>query len=97
KETLTRVNHPALKIQFDLYHQQILHGDIITNLRLHKQDIGHIQVAGVPDRTEPDRGELDFARIAQELASLGYNGTVGCEYRPASTPEAGLGWAKPYL
>jgi hydroxypyruvate isomerase len=97
KETLTRVNHPALKIQFDLYHQQILHGDIITNLRLHKQDIGHIQVAGVPDRTEPDRGELDFARIAQELVSLGYNGTVGCEYRPASTPEAGLGWARPYL
>jgi hydroxypyruvate isomerase len=97
KKTLDAVGQPALKIQFDLYHQQILHGDIIANLRLHKQDIGHIQVAGVPDRTEPDEGELHFPRIAEELEALGYSGTVGCEYRPASTAEAGLGWAKPYL
>ena len=97
KKTLLAVNHTALKIQFDLYHQQILHGDIINNLRSHREDIGHIQVAGVPDRTEPDLGELDFARIAQELELIGYCGTVGCEYRAASTPEAGLGWAKPYL
>lgn len=97
RKTLEAVGHSALKIQFDLYHQQILHGDIVTNLRMVAKDLGHIQVAGVPDRTEPDKGELQFGRIVQELAALGYTGTIGCEYRPETTPEAGLGWAKDYL
>ncbi|MFM1880239.1 MAG: hypothetical protein RLZZ344_473 [Pseudomonadota bacterium] len=96
-QTIAAVGHSGLKLQFDLYHQQILHGDIVYNLRTHIQSIGHIQVAGVPDRTEPDRGELDFERVARELSSLGYKGFVGCEYRAATTPEEGLDWARPYL
>jgi hydroxypyruvate isomerase len=95
--TIAAVGHPALKLQFDLYHQQILHGDIIFNLRSTFPNIGHIQVAGVPDRTEPDLGELDFGRLARELSALGYTGYVGCEYRPAKSPEEGLHWARPYL
>jgi len=95
--TIAAVGHSALKLQFDLYHQQILHGDIIFNLRSTFQNIGHIQVAGVPDRTEPDLGELDFGRLAKELSALGYTGYVGCEYRPAKSPEEGLDWARPYL
>ena len=97
-ETIALVNQPNLKLQFDLYHQQILHGDIITKLREHFGLIGHIQIAGVPDRTEPDLGELNAGRVFNELQALGYSGFIGCEYRPAGpTPEAGLGWAKPYL
>ncbi len=96
--TIKAVGHPSLKLQFDLYHQQILQGDIVASLRACIQHIGHIQVAGVPDRGEPDRGELHFDRVAQELLALGYQGFVGCEYRPqAATPEIGLAWAKPYL
>lgn len=95
--TIAAVGHPALKLQFDLYHQQILHGDIVFNIRSTFQKIGHIQVAGVPDRTEPDLGELDFGRLARELSVLGYRGYVGCEYRPAKSPEEGLAWARPYL
>jgi hydroxypyruvate isomerase len=97
-ETIALVNQPNLKLQFDLYHQQILHGDIITKLREHFGLIGHIQIAGVPDRTEPDLGELNAGRVFNELQALGYSGFIGCEYRPMGpTPEAGLGWAKPYL
>jgi hydroxypyruvate isomerase len=96
KNTLQEVGHPRLKIQYDLYHQQILHGDIISNLRLNLPQIGHIQVAGVPDRGEPDLGELNFDRIAAELNRLGYAGFVGCEYRPQTTAEAGLKWASRY-
>jgi len=80
------------------YHQQILHGDIISKLREHLGVIGHIQIAGVPDRTEPNLGELSTDRVLSELSVLGYCGFIGCEYRPSgSTPEEGLAWAKPYL
>lgn len=96
--TIEALAHPALRLQFDLYHQQILQGDIISSLRACIGQIAHIQVAGVPDRGEPDAGELNFERIAAELLSLNYTGVIGCEYRPKGTStEAGLGWARPYL
>lgn len=96
-KTLQAVDRKNLKLQFDLYHQQVLHGDIVMNLRAYIGRIGHIQVAGVPDRTEPHFGELSFSRIAEELGQLGYAGFVGCEYRPVTSPEEGLYWAQPYL
>jgi hydroxypyruvate isomerase len=97
-QTMKEVNSKHLKLQFDLYHQQILHGDIITKLREHFHSIGHIQIAGVPDRTEPNLGELSTERVLHELRNLGYQGFIGCEYRPSGpTPEEGLGWAKAYL
>lgn len=83
---------PNLMLQFDIYHRQIIHGDVLTGLRHLMPIIGHIQIAAVPLRHEPGSGELDDARILRELDHLGYTGFVGCEYRPAGDTVAGLGW-----
>ena len=85
---------PNLKLQFDIYHRQIIHGDVLTGLRRLMPVIGHIQIAAVPLRHEPGTGELDDARILREVDLLGYTGFVGCEYRPAGDTVAGLGWRK---
>jgi hydroxypyruvate isomerase len=81
-----------LKLQFDIYHRQILHGDVIMALRQTAPLIGHIQIASVPDRHEPLTGELDDRRIFAEIDAIGYQGYVGCEYRPATGTREGLGW-----
>ena len=83
---------PNLKLQYDIYHRQILHGDVIRSLGEMMPIIGHIQTAAVPKRNEPGTGELDDPRIFAELDALGYQGYVGCEYRPAAGTLAGLGW-----
>lgn len=83
---------PNLKLQFDIYHRQILHGDVMRGLEAMLPLIGHIQVASVPRRNEPGSGELDDARIFRHLDELGYDGFVGCEYRPAAGTVEGLGW-----
>lgn len=87
---------PNLNLQFDLYHRQIMHGDVVMALRQMMPIIGHVQIAGVPDRHEPDSGELDFRFVTAELDRLGYGGFVGCEYRPAGATLDGLGWFAPY-
>ncbi|MGU3540434.1 2-oxo-tetronate isomerase [Methylobacterium sp. A54F] len=87
---------PNLKLQFDLYHCQILHGDVTMRLRALMPMIGHVQTASVPDRHEPGTGEMDDAFLFGELDRLGYDGFVGCEYNPAAGTEAGLGWFAPY-
>ena len=81
-----------LKVQMDLYHCQIVEGDIATKLRRYLPHVGHIQIAGVPDRHEPDTGELNYPYLFRLLDELGYAGWVGCEYRPANGTVAGLGW-----
>ena len=81
-----------LKLQFDIYHRQILHGDVLTSLASLMPVIGHVQIASVPLRHEPGSGELNDARVLRELDRLGYTGFVGCEYRPAGETVAGLGW-----
>ena len=83
---------PNLKLQFDIYHRQILHGDVTKGLDALMPMIGHVQVASVPKRNEPGTGELDDGRIFTHLDQLGYDGFVGCEYRPAAGTVAGLGW-----
>ena len=83
---------PNLRLQFDIYHRQILHGDVLTGLQSLMPIIGHIQIAAVPMRHEPGSGELDDARILAEIDRLGYGGFVGCEYRPAGDTVSGLGW-----
>ncbi|NEY90648.1 2-oxo-tetronate isomerase [Tabrizicola oligotrophica] len=83
---------PNLRLQFDIYHRQILHGDVLTGLRQMMPIIGHVQIAAVPLRHEPGTGELADAVILAELDRLGYNGFVGCEYRPAGDTLVGLGW-----
>ncbi len=85
-------NAAHVKLQFDVYHRQILHGDVIMALRQMAPVIGHIQIASVPDRHEPMTGELEDRRIFAEIDAIGYEGYVGCEYRPAGRTEDGLGW-----
>ena len=87
---------PNVKLQFDIYHRQILHGDVTMALRRMLPMIGHIQVASVPSRNEPDGEELNWPFLFAELDRLGYDGFVGCEYRPRGATVDGLGWFKPF-
>ncbi|MCP8895240.1 hydroxypyruvate isomerase family protein [Shinella daejeonensis] len=89
---LRDLNRPHVRLQFDIYHRQIMHGDVIMALRAMMPVIGHVQIASVPDRHEPGTGELDDDRIFAELDALGYDGFVGCEYRPKGRTVDGLGW-----
>lgn len=92
-------NVPAqnIMLQLDLYHRQIMQGDLIATIERHIQKIGHIQIAGVPSRNEPDTGEINYPYIFQRLDQLGYDGWVGCEYNPRGDSWAGLSWLEPYL
>lgn len=83
---------PNVKLQFDIFHRQILHGDVTMALRRLMPIVGHIQIAGVPSRHEPDGGELNFPFLCDELDRLGYGGWVGCEYVPRAGTMAGLDW-----
>jgi hydroxypyruvate isomerase len=83
-----------LKLQYDIYHRQILHGDVLKSLTALLPIIGHVQIAAVPDRHEPGSGELDDGRILLHLDGLGYDGFVGLEYRPKAGTLEGLAWRK---
>ena len=83
---------PNLKLQFDVYHRQIMHGDVTTALRRLMPIIGHVQVASVPSRNEPAGEELNYPFVFQTLDALGYEGFVGCEYLPRAGTLDGLGW-----
>lgn len=92
------VDSPRLQVQMDLYHCQIVEGDVAMKLRhyLPTGRVGHIQIAGVPDRHEPDSGELHYPYLFDLLDQLGYTGWVGCEYRPRAGTSKGLGWLQTY-
>ena len=85
---------PNLKLQFDIYHRQIIHGDVMRGLEAMMPIIGHVQIAAVPARNEPGTGELDDKYVFRLLDRLGYRGFVGCEYRPAGKTLDGLGWRR---
>jgi len=84
-------------VQYDLFHMQIMEGDIAKTLERLLPRIGHMQIAGVPDRHEPGSGELNFTWLLERVDRLGYGGAIGCEYNPAGDTLAGLAWAAPYL
>ena len=88
----TEIGAPNLKVQMDLYHAQIVEGDLSEKLRRWLSHIGHIQIAGVPGRHEPDVGEINYDYLFRLLDDLRYDGWVGCEYRPARGTSAGLTW-----
>ena len=90
------VGEPNLKVQMDFYHCQIMEGDLTVKFRKHFEHIGHVQIASVPERHEPDEGEVNFPHLFKLLDEMGYEGYVGCEYRPRGKTEEGLGWFKPY-
>ncbi|MPQ83176.1 hydroxypyruvate isomerase family protein [Pseudomonas sp. MAFF 730085] len=83
-----------LKVQFDCYHCQIVEGDLAVKLLRDIDGIGHIQIAGVPDRHEPNLGELNYPYLFELIDELGYDGFVGCEYRPKGATSAGLQWLR---
>lgn len=83
-----------LLVQFDCYHCQIMEGDLSVKLRRDMAGIGHIQIAGVPDRHEPDLGELNYPQLFKLIDELGYQGWIGCEYRPKGNTSVGLGWLR---
>ena len=89
---MQEVGAPNLKLQMDCYHMQIMEGDLAVKLRKYAPHCGHIQVAGAPERHEPDTGEVHYPYLFELLDSLGYDGWVGCEYRPAGKTVDGLGW-----
>jgi hydroxypyruvate isomerase len=83
---------PNLKVQMDCYHTQRVEGDIAAKLERWLPDIGHIQIAGVPGRHEPDVGEINYQWLFRRIDELGYDGWVGCEYRPLRDTRTGLAW-----
>lgn len=91
------VSAANLKVQFDLYHCQIVEGDLAMKMKQYIAGVGHIQIAGVPARQEPDIGEINYPYLFGLMDELGYDGWVGCEYRPRGKTSDGLGWAKPWL
>jgi hydroxypyruvate isomerase len=95
-KVLAEVGSPNLKVQMDFYHCQIMEGDLSRRLQKHFEGVGHVQIAGVPDRHEPDGGEVHFPHLFDQLDQLGYSGFVGCEYRPKAGTSEGLGWLRSY-
>jgi hydroxypyruvate isomerase len=83
-----------LKLQIDFYHVQIVQGDLTTAYRQHRTAVGHVQIASVPERAEPDDGEINHAHLFRVLDDSAYGGWVGCEYRPRAGTSEGLGWLR---
>jgi hydroxypyruvate isomerase len=87
---------PNLKLQFDIYHCQIMHGDVTMMFRKLQPLVAHVQIASVPSRHEPTTEELNDTFLFAELDRLGYDGFIGCEYNPRAGTREGLGWFAPY-
>ncbi len=85
-----------IKLMFDVYHVGVSEGDILTKLEHYMPHIGHIQIAAVPSRAEPDEGEVNYPVVINRIDALGYAGWVGAEYKPRTNVEAGLNWLDSY-
>jgi hydroxypyruvate isomerase len=91
------VGSPNLFLQYDIYHMQIMEGDLATTIKNNLAKIPHLQLADNPGRNEPGTGEINYPFLFQFLDSIGYQGWIGCEYKPKTTTSEGLSWLKPYL
>jgi len=96
-ELLKEVGSSNLKLQYDFYHMQIMEGNLTKTFRDNLKSIGHVQLADVPGRHEPGTGEINYTNLFKFVDEAGYDGWIGCEYRPLGKTEEGLGWIKPYL
>jgi hydroxypyruvate isomerase len=95
-DVIAKIGKPNVRIQFDFYHAQIVGGDLIRRFEKHFPVVGHVQIAAVPSRAEPDEGEVNYAAILPALDAMGYRGWIGAEYRPRGRTEDGLSWARAY-
>ena len=91
---LDEVGSDNLFVQYDIYHAQRMEGDLGATLRDHLDRIGHIQLADNPGRNEPGTGEINYPWLFKHIDALGYRGHIGCEYKPKTTTNEGLGWIK---
>ena len=88
---------PNLYLQYDVYHMQIMEGDLTATIEANLDAIRHIQIADNPGRNEPGTGEINYPFLLSALDEMGYEGWIGCEYKPLTTTSEGLGWASSYL
>ena len=95
-DIVAKVERPNVRIQFDFYHAQIVGGDLIKRFETHFALVGHVQIAAVPSRHEPDEGEVNYPAVFDVVDRAGFKGWIGCEYRPRARTEDGLGWASAY-
>ena len=91
---LDEVGHANARLQYDIYHAQVMEGDLLPTIERNFARIGHLQLADNPGRHEPGTGEINFPNVFRRIDELGYAGWIGCEYKPSA---AGLGWMQPYL
>jgi 2-dehydrotetronate isomerase len=96
KRIIEVVDHPNLFLQMDLYHCQIMEGDLATRIKTLFPLISHFQIAGNPERHEPDLGEVHYPYLFDLIDRLDYQGWIGCEYHPLRDTLSGLGWGRPY-
>jgi hydroxypyruvate isomerase len=94
---MNEVGSSNLYLQYDIYHMQIMEGDLARTIERCSSRIAHLQLADNPGRHEPGTGEIHYPFLFQFIDALGYEGWIGCEYKPLSTTVAGLDWIKPYL
>jgi hydroxypyruvate isomerase len=93
---MDEVDTPNLLLQYDAYHLQRMEGELVATITRHLHRIGHVQIADNPGRHEPGTGEIHHPFLFEQLDRLGYSGWVGCEYKPATTTEMGLGWFRSF-
>jgi hydroxypyruvate isomerase len=95
-EIIADVGSDNLFIQYDIYHMQVMEGDLAPTLKKHLDRIAHVQLADNPGRNEPGTGEINYPFLFNYLDEIGYRGWIGCEYKPKTTTTAGLGWYAPF-
>lgn len=96
-EIMDEVGSDNLFLQYDVYHMQRMEGELAASLKKHLSRIRHIQIADNPGRNEPGTGEINYPFLFKYIDQIGYDGWIGCEYKPAATTVAGLGWVATYL
>src|SRR3954463_6284049 len=93
-DIIAKVGRPNIKIQYDFYHVQVMSGDLIKRFEKHLPLVGHVQIAAVPSRAEPDEGEINYGGVFEALDKLGWSGWTACEYKPRGRTEDGLSWGR---
>ena len=96
-DIIAAVGSSNLWLQYDIYHMQVMEGDLAMTIEKNLARIAHMQLADNPGRHEPGTGEINYDFLFKHIDKLGYQGWIGCEYKPAAETTAGLGWVKPFL
>jgi|TARA_B100000282_G_C31597297_1_gene428464 hydroxypyruvate isomerase len=96
-EIIDKIERDNIYLLFDIYHHQIIRGDVSKYFEKFQAYIGHIQIAGIPNRNEPDQSELDYKYVFKLIERLNYTGFIGCEYNPLKDTVSGLKWRESLL